>query len=81
MKDFYFNDDGLSELVNWGIDNKMYLIHHCLFFPNKYYPEWFWKSDYSKDELNFILKSYINTILISNDNFKKDAFNVPMKYF
>ena len=82
VKDFSFNAGGLSELVNWGIDNKMYLLHHCLFFPNKYYPEWFWKSDYSKDELNFILKSYINSILISNDNFEKvDAFNVINEIF
>ena len=35
--DFVYNVEGLSELVNWGIDNNMYLIHHCLFFPNKYF--------------------------------------------
>ena len=32
IDDFKFNVDGLSELVNWGIENNMYMIHHCLFF-------------------------------------------------
>ena len=43
IEDFKFNVDGLSELVNWGIENNMYMIHHCLFFPNKYFQNGFGK--------------------------------------
>ena len=39
--------DGLNELVNWGELNNFHIIHHCLFFPNKYFPKWFSKT-YSK---------------------------------
>ena len=55
IDEFNFNVDGLSELVNWGVENNMYLIHHCLFFPNKYFPKWFWETNYTSDELNKIL--------------------------
>ena len=47
--DFEYKIDGLSELVNWGIENNMYMIHHCLFFPNKYFPKWFWETNYTSN--------------------------------
>ena len=77
IQDFNFNVDALSELVNWGKNNNMYLIHHCLFFPNKYFPNWFWESNYSSDELNEILNQFIQEVLITNNNKNKiDAINV-----
>ena len=82
IQDFNFNIDGLSELVNWGKDNNMYLIHHCLFFPNKYFPNWFWESNYSSDELNEILNQFIQEVLKTNNNKNKiDALNVINEIF
>ena len=82
LRDFNYNTDGLNELVNWGVKNNMYLIHHCLFFPNKYYPQWFWDSDYTKGDLNFILEKFIESVLTSNNNNKKiDAFNLINEIF
>ena len=82
INDFKYNVEGLSELVNWGIENKMYMIHHCLFFPNKYFPNWFWESNYNVNELDKILNSYIEKVLITNKNGAKiDALNVINEIF
>ena len=79
---FHFNVDGLSELVNWGKENNMYMIHHCLFFPNKYFPKWFWETNYTSNELDEILDSYIQNILETNQNKDKiDALNVINEIF
>ena len=40
----------------------------------KYYPQWFWDSDYTKDDLNFILEKFIESVLTSNDNNKQNTF-------
>ena len=82
IDEFHFNVDGLSELVNWGVENDMYLIHHCLFFPNKYFPKWFWETNYTSNELDEILNSYIQNILEINQNKDKiDALNVINEIF
>ena len=82
IEDFEYNVDGLSELVNWGKENNMYLIHHCLFFPNKYFPKWFWESSYNSNELDQILSSYIEKVLVTNKNGEKiDALNVINEIF
>lgn len=57
IKNIRYNTKYLNELVNWGVENNFYILHHCLFFPNKYFPKWFWNSTYSKDELNTLLVS------------------------
>ena len=72
----------MSELVEWGKDNNMYMLHHCLFFPNKYYPKWFWNTNYNSDDLYEILKKYINQVLESNQNNKKiHALNIINEIF
>ncbi len=82
IDEFHFNVDGLSELVNWGKENNMYMIHHCLFFPNKYFPKWFWETNYTSNELDEILDSYIQNILETNQNKDKiDALNVINEIF
>ena len=82
INDFKYNIDGLSELVNWGKENNMFMIHHCLFFPNKYFPKWFWKTNYTSNELDEILNSYIQNILETNQNKDKiDALNVINEIF
>ena len=82
IDDYKFNVDGLSELVNWGKENNMYMIHHCLFFPNKYFPKWFWETNYTSNELDEILDSYIQNILETNQNKDKiDALNVINEIF
>ena len=80
--DFKYNINGLNELVNWGIENNMYMIHHCLFFPNKYFPNWFWESSYNAKQLDQILNSYIEKVLLTNENGEKiDALNVINEIF
>ena len=82
IDDFKYNVDGLSELVNWGVENNMYLIHHCLFFPNKYFPKWFQESSYNSNELDQILSSYIEKVLVTNKNgVKIDALNLINEIF
>ena len=82
IEDFKYNISGLSELVNWGKENNMYLIHHCLFFPNKYFPNWFWESNYNSNELDQILSRYIEKVLVTNKNGEKiDALNVINEIF
>jgi len=82
IKDINFSTSQLDELVNWGIENKYHILHHCLFFPNKYYPKWFWHSNYSKIELETLLVDFISTVLKSNDNrYKINAFNLINEIF
>ena len=82
INDFKYNANGLSELVNWGLENNMYILHHCLFFPNKYFPNWFWGTEYTSYELEKILESYIQNVLDSNQNKNKiDALNVINEIF
>ncbi len=82
IDDFIYNVDGLSELVNWGKENNMYMIHHCLFFPNKYFPNWFWESNYNANELDQILNNYIEKVLVTNKNGEKiNALNVINEIF
>jgi endo-1,4-beta-xylanase len=77
-----FNTSHLDELVNWGVQNNFHIIHHCLFFPNKYFPDWFSNSNYSQDDLNRLLVNYISGVLNANDNKHKiDVFNVINEIF
>lgn len=82
LKKIKINTNDLDILVNWGKQNNFYIIHHCLFFPNKYFPKWFWTSNYSSKELDFLLEKFIKEVFISNNNKDKiDAFNVINEIF
>lgn len=82
IENMQFSTSQLDELVNWAKENNYHTIHHCLFFPNKYFPKWFWDSNYSKKEMNTLLVNYITEILNANDNKNKiDAFNVINEIF
>lgn len=82
IRKIHFETDQLDELVNWGIRNNFHILHHCLFFPNKYFPQWFWSTNYSNKELNTLLVDYITKVLNANDNRNKiDAFNVINEIF
>ena len=73
---------GLDELVNWGEINNFHIIHHCLFFPNKYFPKWFSNTKYSKNELETLMEIYIDEVLNSNNNKDKvDVFNLINEIF
>lgn len=77
-----FSTQQFDELVNWGVKNNYHILHHCLFFPNKYFPKWFWKSNYSKKELEKLLIDFITAVLTSNNNKDKvDAFNLINEIF
>ena len=57
-------------------------MHHCLIFPNKYFPEWFSSSNYSEEELASILELFINEVITSNENASKvSVFNVINEIF
>jgi endo-1,4-beta-xylanase len=82
LKDFNIETKYFDELVNWGIENEFHIMHHCLIFPNKYFPSWFSKADYSANELELIIEKFVSEVLNSNDNkYKVDVFNVINEIF
>ena len=57
-------------------------MHHCLIFPNKYFPQWFSKTNYSAEELDFIIEKFVTEVLTANNNKNKiDVFNVINEIF
>ena len=82
LENFKVETAFLDELVNWGVENEFHIMHHCLIFPNKYFPSWFSKTDYSASELEFIIEKFITEVMNSNDNKNKvDVFNVINEIF
>ena len=82
LKEFKIETKYFDELVNWGIENEFHIMHHCLIFPNKYFPSWFSKTNYSVEELELIIEKFISEVLNSNDNKNKvDVFNVINEIF
>jgi len=66
-----FKTEGLSALVNWGRERKQETLHHMMIGPNPYFPAWFWTNKYTAEELDQLLKRYITTLMIANDNKRK----------
>ena len=82
LDDFEIRTEFLDELVNWGVDNGFHIMHHCLIFPNKYFPQWFSKTNYSAEELDFIIEKFVTEVLTANNNKNKiDVFNVINEIF
>ena len=82
LENFKVETAFLNELVNWGVENEFHIMHHCLIFPNKYFPSWFSKTNYSAGELEFIIEKFITEVINSNDNKNKvDVFNVINEIF
>ena len=82
LKEFKIETKYFDELVNWGIENEFHIMHHCLIFPNKYFPSWFSKTNYSANELELIIEKFISEVLNSNNNKNKvDVFNVINEIF
>jgi len=72
-----FKTEGLGALVNWGRAHQMKTLHHMMIGPNMYFPQWFWKNNYTAAELDQILKLYITTFMTANDNQRKmDGWNI-----
>ena len=52
------------------------------YFPNKYFPAWFSKTNYSAEELEYIIEQFVSEVLNANDNKNKvDVFNVINEIF
>ena len=82
LEDFKIETKYFDELVNWGVENDFHIMHHCLIFPNKYFPTWFSKTNYTANELDYILEKFITEVLNANDNKNKvDVFNVINEIF
>ncbi len=71
ISEITFETKALDDLVNWSLENNLEVIHHCLIFPNCYYPNWFWNSNYSGQELDDLLVDFIESVLKANDNKNK----------
>lgn len=72
-----FKTEGLSALVNWGRDHQQKTLHHLMIGPNQYFPQWFWKNNYTAEELDQLLKRYIHALMTANDNKRKmDGWNM-----
>lgn len=77
-----FKTEGLSALVNWGLDHQQETLHHLMIGPNQYFPEWFWTNEYTAEELDQLLKRYITTLMHANDNQRKmDGWNMFNEMF
>jgi len=77
-----FQTEGLSALVNWGIEHKQETLHHMMIGPNQYFPKWFWENNYTAQELDQILKRYITTLMTANDNMRKmNGWNIFNEMF
>ena len=82
LNEFKIETKYFDELVNWGVENEFHIMHHCLIFPNKYFPKWFSKTNYSADELEYIIEVFIDEVLNSNNNKNKvEVFNVINEIF
>ena len=77
-----FKTEGLSALVNWGLDHQQETLHHLMIAPNQYFPAWFWKNEYTAEELDQLLKRYITTLMTANDNQRKmTGWNISNEMF
>jgi endo-1,4-beta-xylanase len=77
-----FQTEGLSALVNWGIEHQQETLHHLIIGPNQYFPQWFWKNKYTAGELDQLLKRYLTTLMTANDNQRKmDGWNIFNEMF
>jgi len=77
-----FKTEGLSALVNWGLAHKQETLHHMMIGPNQYFPQWFWKNEYTAEELDQLLKRYITALMTANDNKRKmNGWNISNEMF
>ncbi|GAG29393.1 unnamed protein product, partial [marine sediment metagenome] len=77
-----FHTKRLNALVNWGMKNGQEILHHLMIAPNKYFPNWFGRTDYTAEEYDKLLLKYITTVMNANDNKNKLAgWNVINELF
>lgn len=63
--------------VNWLYNNNFAIVAHLLAGPDRYYPDWFKNTSYSKAQLEDILEDNIRATITSNGNANKvDYWNV-----
>jgi GH35 family endo-1,4-beta-xylanase len=63
VEDYSFWTDPLSAQADWAHQHGLYVLHHGLFSPNYYYPEWWRSVSYSPAELEVILKNVVETVV------------------
>lgn len=77
-----FRTDGLNALVNWGLEHRQKILQHLMVGPNTYFPQWFWKNQYTSEELDKLLQRYIIALMTANDNMRKmDGWNIFNEMF
>jgi endo-1,4-beta-xylanase len=75
---YSFWTEPLSAQAKWAKENDLYVLHHSLFSPNYYFPEWWRNVHYSASELEVILKKYVQAV-VSVQNV--DAWNMFNELF
>lgn len=63
VEDFTFWTEPLAAQANWAAAHDLRVIHHSLFAPNYYFPDWWRSSDYSPEELEIILKQFVEAVV------------------
>jgi len=63
VKEYSFWTEPLSSQAEWAKENDLYVIHHGLFSPNYYFPEWWMSTSYSPSELELILRKYVQAVI------------------
>lgn len=59
---FSFWTEPLSAQADWAAGQGLKVIHHGLFSPNYYFPDWWRTSDYSPEELEKILEKFVEAV-------------------
>ena len=63
VEHYSFWTEPLSSQAEWAEQNDLYVIHHGILSPNYYFPKWWSKTNYSSEELEQILKKYVQAVV------------------
>jgi endo-1,4-beta-xylanase len=72
-----FNYTQFNAVVNWLYNRDKFTIMHLFCGPNTYFPEWFVNGNWNANQQDSLLKSWIYSIMESNNNSEKvNVWNV-----
>jgi GH35 family endo-1,4-beta-xylanase len=75
---FRFWTEPLASQAVWAKQHGLHVLHHGILAPNYYFPEWWKTSDYPPEEMELILKRYVEAV-VSVPNV--DAWNMFNEMF
>jgi GH35 family endo-1,4-beta-xylanase len=77
-----FTTTQFNAVINWFHDRGKFTIMHMLCGPDQYFPDWFVLGNWTPNQQDSLLKSWIYTIIESNNNKEKvNVWNVVNEAF